>query len=169
LIWPFREDGRYFLPLVPLTVFYFLVAFDKFLQLFKKSKHLFCETIIILIILNLVSLPVKKQSFQMLPYYFRNFISINRWTAKNIPPTGVIFSRKPTVTYFYTNHKSIVYPFTLNSDKIWQEAKNNNVKYIIVDGFSRETHHYLGPFLYKYKAKLKLLHRIGNTGVFEIE
>jgi hypothetical protein len=81
---------------------------------------------------------------------------------------GVVVSRKPTITYFYTHHKSIIYPFTLNPEEIWNDITKNNAKYIIVDEFSRETRLYLLSFIHEYSYKLQSIYKIGNTELFEV-
>ncbi|MBU0878672.1 MAG: hypothetical protein KKD55_03560, partial [Candidatus Omnitrophica bacterium] len=117
---------------------------------------------------NILSLPTKAFTYQNLPQHLKNFVSLHYWIKENLPAEGVIISRKPTITYLYTNHKAICYPYTLNPDQIWDEVLKNDVKYIIVEGKSKEVYYYLLPFLYKYIDELKLLHNIGKIGLYEV-
>ena len=169
-LWPHYEDGRYIIPILPFILFYFSIGFYKILNTFPKkiSTYLFIGSLFYFLISLSSSLPVHKSSLEELSPHFKNFISLHKWIEKNLPPSGLIISRKPTVTYFFTNHKSTGYPFTLNPDEIWKSLLQHDAKYILVDEFSRETYYYLSPFLYKYKNKLILVYRIGNTGLFEI-
>lgn len=109
-----------------------------------------------------------RHSYENLNQPFKNFVSLHIWIERNLPGQELIISRKPTVTYFFTNHKSMGYPFALSPDEVWQALSKHNAKYIIVDEFSKETYYYLSPFLYKYKNRLTLLYRIGDTGLFKI-
>lgn len=170
IFWPFREGVRFILPILPFIFFYFLSGLKKILNFLPKRIAYFCFLILFscLFILNLLALPMKGYTFENLPQPLKNFVSLHNWLKKNLPQEGLILSRKPTVTFFYTNHQSICYPFSPNPDIIWQEVLRNNVKYIIVDEFSQETYYYLIPFLYKYDDKLKLLYRIENTGILEV-
>mgnify|MGYP000105983660 CR=1 FL=1 len=170
VLWPFKEGERFVLPILPFAYFYFITGIKKILSFLSLKVFWGCfyGIILFLIISNVASLFLINTASKDLPPSFQHFISCNVWARRNLPSEGVIFSRKPTITYFYTNHKSMVYPFTINPDEIWREIKNNNIKYIIVDEFSRETYYYFLPFLYKYHNKLKLLYRIKNTGIFEI-
>ena len=175
VFWPFgkiffREGARFILPILPFAYFYFLVGIKKIFSFLPEriSHPCFYSIISLLLIFNIAYLPLRSRTFQDLSHPSQNFISLNLWVKQNLPAKGVIFSRMPATTSFYTGHKSIVYPFTPEPDKIWKSIKKNNIRYIIVDSFSRETYHYLLPFLYKYQNKLKLLHKTGNTGVLEI-
>jgi hypothetical protein len=114
-------------------------------------------------------LPTKKINFKKLPPAIENFFSIHNWMKKNLPSEGIVISRKPTVTYFFTNHQAICYQYTPDPKKIWNEILRYNIKYMLVDEIFAETYYYLSPFLFRYKKNLKLLHRIGNTAIFEIK
>lgn len=171
ICWPFREGVRFILPILPFIFFYFFSGLKKILSFLPKRIAYFCFLILFscLFIFNILSLPMKGYTFENLPQPLKNFVSLHNWVKENLPSEGIIISRKPTVTYFYTNHKAIIYPFSLNPEEIWQETVKNNVKYIIADEFSRETYFYLTPFLNKYTDRLKLLYRIENTAFFEIK
>lgn len=168
LVWPFREDGRYFLPLVPLVIFYFMASLNDLLRFLKKGKYVFYAVCAVILVAGVSSLPIQKYTYDNLHPYFKDFISINQWVAENLPPQGIVISRKSRLTYFYSGHQSLGYPFSNDPDEIWLHISANNARYIVVDPFSRETRIYLWPFINKYKSKLKVLHRIGNAGVLEV-
>jgi hypothetical protein len=152
--------------MLPFVYFYFFIGLKKVLDFFPQK--IFYALLCILFVFNILSLPLKSHSYQNLPSPLKNFVSLHNWAKKNLPKEGVIISRKPTITYFYTDHKSINYPYTPNLKRIWEEVEKNNVEYIIVDEFSKETYYYLLPFLYKYKDNFRLLHKIGNTGILQV-
>jgi hypothetical protein len=118
--------------------------------------------------LNLLTLPIKGYTFQDLPQSLKNFVSLHSWLRENVPQEATVFSRKPTITYFFTNHKSVCYPFTPNPEEIWQEIIKHKVKYIITDEFSQEVYHYLWPFLYQYHERFKLLYHTGDSWLLEV-
>lgn len=171
----FMEGVRYLLPVLPFMIFYFLIGIQKVLNLFPKRFYYVCFSIIICIFFifsarNLAKIPKSSQvSLERMPVKVKNFFLLHDWINKNLTDKETILSRKPTITYLYTNHKAVVYPYTSSAEKIWQEIAKDNVKYIIVDEFTKETYYYLLPFLYKYKDKLKLLYQVGETRLFEIK
>lgn len=174
IFWPFREGVRLILPVLPFIFFYCLGGLKITLNfLFKKFSLVYFNLLIcIFLIFSIFNLTwITKSSpasLNELPRSLKNFVALHQWIKPNLPPGGIIISRKPTITYFYTGHKALVYPYTAEPDEIWREILKHNAKYILVDEFSRETYYYLSPFLYKFKGKLALLQRIGDTGLFEI-
>lgn len=162
ILWPFKEGLRFLLPVLPFFYFYLFKGVEKIFQ----KRVIFLSFFFSLFFINLVALS-HISSFKKLPPSLKNFILIHQWIKKNLPDKGIIISRKPTVTYFFTQHKSIIYPFS-SPEEIWGKIKKEKVKYIIIDEFSYQTYYYLLPFIYKYRKNLKLLYRIGNTGIFKV-
>jgi len=162
ILWPFKEGLRLLLPVLPFFYFYLFKGVEKIFQKRVFSLSFFS----ILFFINLITLS-HIPSFKKQPPPLKNFILIHQWIKKNLPDKGIIVSRKPTVTYLFTQHKSIIYPFS-SPQGIWEKIKKEKVKYIIIDEFSYQTYHYLLPFIYKYRKNLKLLYRIGNTGIVEV-
>jgi hypothetical protein len=99
----------------------------------------------------------------------RNFLDMNAWIASQVKDKEAIISRKPTVTYLYTGHQSIVYPFSRDPDVIWQAVLANNIRYIIVSEAWDNTSVYLKGFLIKYRDRIAPVHRIGNTELLKIK
>lgn len=171
IFWPARETIRFLIPVLPFMVFYFFIGLQNLLKRLPAKVYLYCFSVVIIILFwfNALSLPLLfAQTFRNQPQIFKNFIRIHQWIEQNIADKGIILSRKPTVSYFYTGHQAIVYPYTRNSEEIWKEIIKNNVKYIIVDEFSQETYRYLLPFIYTYGNKLKYIDKAGNTALFEV-
>lgn len=176
IYWPFKEGIRFIVPILPFVFFYFLAGLKRILAFLRKrfslpAFYLFAGILFVFAVLNLrqVTASASAQNYSRLPEPFRHFLLMHQWVKENLPRDGAIISRKPTITYFYTNHKAIVYPFSSKAADIWQEAAKNKIKYILVDEFSRETYSYLLPFLSQYGNRLRILHRIGNTGLFEVK
>lgn len=171
----FMEGVRYLLPVLPFMLFYFIIGLQKVLNFLPKRSYSICFSIIICIFLifsarNLAKIPKSPQiNSENVPVNVKNFFLLQDWIKTNLPDKGIILSRKPAVTFLYTDHKAVGYPYTSDTEKIWQQIQKDDVKYIIVDEFSKETYFYLSPLLYKYKNKFKLLYRIGETGLLEIK
>lgn len=168
---PYREGDRFFLPVLPIIFFYFFSALKEISKLLfqKKSSLMLHVFFSIFFISNIWFLVFYRPfSFHSYPSYLKNFISLHKWVRYNLPKEGVFFSYKPTVTYFYTGHQAILYPYTFNPEEIWGSVIKNNVKYIIVEGFSKETVDYLLPFIYKYKDRLEVVYSIEYTILFKV-
>ncbi|OGX02411.1 MAG: hypothetical protein A2062_03180 [Omnitrophica WOR_2 bacterium GWA2_44_7] len=166
-LWPFQEGARFILPILPFIYYYFFEAAKGIFTVFYK-KPLPLGFYSFFLILNLLFLPAKENTLKNLPLPLANFLSLHTWAKAHLPGEGIIISRKPTVTYFFTGHQALCYPFSLDPEEIWQDITIHNAKYLLVDEFSRETYVYLSPFLSRYKDKLTLLKRVGSSGVFEI-
>jgi hypothetical protein len=115
-------------------------------------------------------LPLQSQifSYEKLPRNLKNFISVHHWIKNELPTEGIILSRKPTVTYLYTAHQSVPYPFSYEPIVIWGTITKNKVRYMIVDEFSEKTYRHLMPFFELYGDRLELIYKIDNTGLFEV-
>jgi len=161
---------RYLVPILPFIFLFFFVALRSvFRYIFKKFNNFIYFVMISVLILNISVLRFRQPRYEILSPPWRNFIEIHKWINRNIKDKkSIIVSRKCTFTYFFTGHKSIIYPYTFDVKKIKEEIKKYKAKYIIVDSFSWQTKVYLLPFIYKYRKNLKLLYRIGNTGIFEV-
>lgn len=171
-LWPYYEDGRYIIVILPFIFFYFFLGFKRILDFLCRDRLSFLLLSICCLLISLSTfVPQQKHlihTYQDLPAPFKNFIALHKWIKTNLSVEGVIFSRKPTLTYFYTSHKTIAYPFSLSPDDFSEKIKELKVKYIIADEVSKETYLYLYPFLNKQMDRLKLLHSEGQTKIFEI-
>ena len=107
-------------------------------------------------------------TYDSLPGALKDYVSAHEWVNGHIFDEGVFLSRKPALTYFYTRHKAVDFPYTFDAGEIWLKIKENNVKYIIVDGFFVQTRDYLGSFIFQYKDRLELIYRLRDAGIFKI-
>lgn len=167
-LWPFKEGIRFILPILPFIYYYFFEA-ARYITGFLSKKAMVLSFYSFFLILNLLGMPLRKDTFNDLPQAFKNFISMHAWVKNTLPQEAILVSRKPTITYFYTHHKAILYPFTIQPEEIWNEIIKNRAHYIITDEFSQETYFYLLPFLYTYNDKISIVHRVGNTILFKVK
>ena len=155
------------LPILPFAYFYFFASLKRGLAVVPRKISM-AGFYFLFLALNVLFLPLTRDTYNDLPLAFKNFLSLNAWAKTHVSGEGIIISRKPTVTYFFTGHQALCYPFSPDPEEIWQDITTHNAKYLIVDEFSRETYVYLSPFLYRYKDKLTLLERVGSSGLFKI-
>lgn len=166
------EAIRYLLPLVPFFIYFFLVALINIGYIFQKKIIKYFVFFIIFILFILAGLHdyhnFKRPIYSEMPKVARDFIELHYWVKENIPKTEIIVFRKPTFTYFYSDHPSIGYPFTKDNQAIYQFMKEKGLCYLLFDGFYNETREYLIPFLRKYKDKFIILYHQSRAAVLKI-
>ncbi|MCP4652147.1 MAG: glycosyltransferase family 39 protein [Candidatus Omnitrophica bacterium] len=171
IFWPFHEGIRFLVPLMPLLIFYFLIGTKTVAGLFpKKLKQLvFLSVVIAIFAVNCLTTVAFSTYFPpSLSPGFGNFVRAHGWISENLPEDGVICSRKPRLTYLYTGHQSLSYKFSLDPDEVYEELLKNKIKYLVLDEFSTKTVRYLLPMMRKYSDEFKLLLRVGNTSLMEL-
>ncbi|MFA6217877.1 MAG: glycosyltransferase family 39 protein [Candidatus Omnitrophota bacterium] len=169
--WPFYEDGRYIYPLLPFIFYFFFFGLTSIFQFFTARPQKALKLLHLLLAVQLVFILWFLSPATYLRLWTlitehppaKNFLDMNAWIPAHVTDTGAIISRKPTVTYLYTGHQAVVYPFSQNPDTIWQAVLKYNIKYIIVDEAFHSTGTYLKQFLVKYEDQFTPVHRIGNT------
>lgn len=169
--WLANEGARYMLPILPFLFLYFFMGIKKILTFLpKKVFYLIYSVVFVLVFISNIKMLSEVLEYSLPEYssVAKNFVSVHQWIEKNLPEKGVIISRNPVISFFYSGHQSICYPFSFNPDDTWQEILKNRVKYIVVDEFSRETYSYLVPFVYKNRDRFKVLRRVGRTVLLEV-
>jgi hypothetical protein len=103
-----------------------------------------------------------------------NFINMSIWAAKNVPEGKVIASRKPSISFIYTNRRffGIYNVDTNNADSLLNYLHKYKVEYVIMaslrkfepkrtDQIINTIQRFLYPIQQKYPEKLTLIHQIG--------
>ncbi len=162
-LWPYREDGRYLLGMLPLAIFHFLCGLYR-LPFMRRSLFIFC--CLLLFGGNLLFLPPRPYASRGISGPVNDFLATLDWVRDNLPEEALVFSRKPRLTYFLTGHPSLGY--VGSRGPLWGYFKRNNIRYIIYDGFTWESREILEPLIQRYHHKLRLLFRKGNCRVYEI-
>ena len=114
-----------------------------------------------------------------------NYIKMSQWAAKNVPDSVMIACRKPSISFVYAKRKfrGIYRITTEDPDKLLQELKDNNVKYVIMGSLRKHpkqktqyTINTVKRYLYyiqqKYPEKIKRVQTIGMdepAHLFEIK
>ncbi|MDP8253402.1 MAG: glycosyltransferase family 39 protein [Candidatus Kaelpia aquatica] len=166
IVWPYRETHRFLMPIIPFLYYYFIKGIIRAL-IFIKIKHTYSILAVVLLI-NIIG------NFFIIPDLTKiskaeeEFISLHGWINDNIVDDKIILSRKPTVSFLLTEHKSLIFPYSKDPNDIWDRVVEEEIGYIVVDNFSAQTRMYLGPFLYRFKDKLNLIYTEGESGVFEV-
>jgi len=176
-VWPFGygygntlETMRFSLPLVPFLCFFIahgLYSLKKNLP--SRGYNIFLWSYILMILFAFTfSLRNMEPWHQSLGPNGKDFIRANQWIAQNGKPGAIVLSRKDALSYFYSGHQAIVYPYSRDVDKIWRTIIDNHVRYIVVDSISSETLDFLVPAIMAHKESIKPVYLLSNAAVFEV-
>jgi len=171
LLWPAREHGRFFLPLLPFCVFYIFSALTFIMRrCCPKRPKLWCAVAALMLIAgNAASIKhLYAQEHRRVAPNLEDLKAGYRWLKENSAPDDIVVSRKPVLVYFYCGRRSIIYPFTEDKEKIWSAIRDNDVKYILVDIYSREDVHYIIPMLNEHRKDLRLVYRRGFVSIEKV-
>lgn len=107
----------------------------------------------------------------------KGFYETLQWVQANTPANSLIVSRKPPVTYYYTQRPSVVYPFSANTQRVWSAVETKAQRYektypnvfIVEDNAFGESIKYLTPALKVHQPQLKLVftHPISQARVWQ--
>jgi hypothetical protein len=93
------------------------------------------------------------------------------WLKANTPEDSLIISRKPPVTYYYSGRKSTAFPFTADTEKLFQYVQEKQTRYgqqfsgiyIFEDTAFGESKRFLQPMVEKHRDRLTLLYTEPTT------
>lgn len=168
LIWPaVWTSDRFLLPLLPVMIIYLLLGL---IRLSARIKYLIPALSIFFILVNTLAIfaqaraaVTNNRAYLRGDHYagyepvWRRYFETIDWIKKNIPDDKIILNRKPEFVYLLSGHKSFIYPFTTNSDKM--QASINQADYILLDYCWNTTPMYLIPALNKEPDKYEVAYR----------
>lgn len=183
LIWPsVWSSPRFLLPLYPLLLLFFFAPYVipklRVFPLAVLSGLVFISHLLVLVPKvsgNLAMLTEYSEGDRYAGYSddWRNYFQATEWLKTNTPPGAVVLARKPEIAYYVSKRKALLYPLTSEAEKVLQFIHENNIAYVIVDGFywTGSTPRYLIPAL---NLKPELFRTVYNlsappTHVLEVE
>ena len=172
-LWPAFSGGRYFLPLLSLTIFFFLQGLRTVMQqiTFLKQKYVFSFLVGLMIAFSFYyTFFVFRPSHIAMPYYSQDFYKLLLWAKDNIDfnKNEIVASNHPTVVYFILGKTS----FNLSSAsplQVWNYIREYKAGYIFLTLSPVYRQRSMLPFLDKFKAKLKLIRKEGSAYLYRIE
>ena len=134
LLWPSYQGLRFFLPLLPLYLYYIVYGFSIFKT--ERLKNAITGFYILLALLSFVSFYTNK-SFKGDEYGLtgKESNSVLQFIKESTGENDVIMASKPRAVCLVTGRKSIVYPDVINSNKLWQNIKENKVNYLLLNSY----------------------------------
>jgi hypothetical protein len=172
LLWPsVWSSDRFLLPLLP---FFLVYLYEALFWLCPKLriKHLVTAATAVMIALNLFALvPQMRATVTDTAGYlhgdryagykpdWRRYFEAVDWIKENIPQDRIIMARKPEFVYLLSRHKSLIYPFTENRDKVRQAI--DQCDFILLDNFywTQTTRRYLWPVLQQSPEGYEIVHQ----------
>jgi hypothetical protein len=93
------------------------------------------------------------------------------WLKANTPEDSLIISRKPPVTYYYSDRKSTAFPFTADTEKLFDYVQEKQTRYgkqfsgiyIFEDTAFGESKRFLQPMVEKHRDRLTLVYTESAT------
>jgi hypothetical protein len=189
ILQPIWEAHRLIITLFPLIVIFSLTGIYGILKLKKLSVLQFVFPILLLILFlgNFSRSATKiKEHQKIFNAHLRgnitagftpdwvNFINMSIWAAENVPADKVIASRKPSISFIYTNRRffGIYKVETTDADSLLNYLHEHHVEYVIMASLRKieaqktdQTINTIQRYLYyiqlKYPEKLKLIQQIG--------
>ncbi len=173
LLWPADQGLRYFLPALPLYVFYIFCGVEFWAgkpgqPLLAAIRNVFFIGLLGAVLFNYVSFyrqwdyraipegPDKKESVE-----FFNFI------REKIPREAVFIFSKPPILTMFTGRASSIYQIPVDRDQLWQYIHSIHAGYLIYcQPLSDQKN--LGPFIRYYEKDLKPVFMNKDFELFEI-
>ncbi|MFC1822284.1 glycosyltransferase family 39 protein [Thermodesulfobacteriota bacterium] len=97
-----------------------------------------------------------------------DYFFISHLAGTITPPGSVIIARKRTLTALYSGRPATGYPFYKDFDKQRKNIIENNVDYILLDGFFRDTYKYLVPYIQAHPDGFRIAARRGNAYLLKV-
>ncbi len=170
--WPVVwSSDRFLLPILPIIIIYFFFGL-KDLANRIHSRYLLHFLLGIFILLNIIHLipEITETAANNIEYLkgdryagytrdWKNYFKVIEWIKKQIPEDKVIMARKPEFVYILSRHKSLLYPFTRDHQKI--KSAIDDCDYIIYDNFywTQTTRRYLAPVLQETISQYKVVYK----------
>lgn len=113
---------------------------------------------------------------------WENFLKMSKYCADSLPKDAQVLSRKPNMSFIYSNGKKFVPQYIVNTtdaDSVLMAWKQSNVSYVLLPKLRKDPkknngevintiHRMLGPVYQKYPEKVKLVKTIGTTESCEL-
>ncbi|MCM8832034.1 MAG: hypothetical protein NC918_07575 [Candidatus Omnitrophica bacterium] len=157
-LWPLY-GARFILPIFCFLILFLFKGIEDF-KFYKFKTTLFWLLLFLYLFTNL---PIAKGSFYSKEEL--SFLDACFWIGSNTKKESIILSRKPTVSFYFSNRASLPYKHADIKKKL-DSLKLNKIDYIIFDIFGKEyqefglwdTDKFLSPLLEKYPNCFKLVY-----------
>jgi len=135
LFWPSYQGLRFFIPLLPMYLYYIVCGINMFKS--NKIRNIIAGAYIFLALASFISF-YTNVNFNGDQYGVTDKASSNllQFIHDSIDDTAIIMAAKPRAICLFTNKKAIVYPDTVNSNLLWKNIATNKVDYLLLSAFN---------------------------------
>jgi len=161
---------RYLVVIFPFIAVLLLSGLEKIWKKLKTKPVYSFDIVLLLVILALPSyFKAESANRSVLSQYlkgdkyadygsnFIRFIEANEWIKSNDNINSGVISRKPTLTWWYSNHPSKGYIWRTDVNQVKNDIDTSGAKYVIVDQISGTTQQYLIPTIRAFPQNFKVL------------
>ena len=83
--------------------------------------------------------------FTCMPRGYDSFMRVARAAKDALPRESVVISRKPTLFFAESRHRSLMYPLSADTAKFFATADSAGARYVVLDNLSQLAEMYLNP------------------------
>ncbi len=162
---------RYLVVIFPFIAVLLLLGLEKIWKKIQTKPAYSFGIILLLVILALPSyFKAESANRSVLSQYlkgnkyadyganFVRFIEVNEWIKSNDNTNSGVISRKPTLTWWYSNHPSKGYIWRTDVKQVKNDIDTSGAKFVIVDQISGTTQQYLIPTIRAFPQNFKVLY-----------
>ncbi|TET79528.1 hypothetical protein E3J38_07075 [candidate division TA06 bacterium] len=165
-------DSRYALPVLPFFLYSIYLGSKKVSSYIKKGRFPIPAVLLLLLFFSNVHSGSKHLSprwrgnqvwlsgDRLYPYPkgFRNYFEVAQFAEANTAENAIVCARKPRLFYWFSERKSIVYPYTSDTKKMRDFFDENQIQYVVLDTIYGTTKAYLMPALNRMRSELRLVY-----------
>ena len=87
----------------------------------------------------------------------RAYLELAEWSRGRLPDDAVVVSRKPRQWYWFSGYPGEVYPFTLDHEKLLEQAARLGARYVVLDELGGTAEVYLLPAVTELQRRFCLV------------
>ncbi len=175
-IWPDGCNFRYFLPVIPIFIFYILCGMEFLAS--RPARPIFAVMRAVIFIGCLGTLVYSYGShyrhwdyraIQAGPYR-QESQELFRFIREKTPPDAVMIFIKPAILAFFTDRHVSVYHCPADQKELWKYMQGIGAKYLVESNYviqDDEHQQYMRSFIKRYQMQLKLVFVNKDFQVFE--
>jgi len=164
-------DSRYALPVLPLFVFSLYLGFRRITARIRPRFRIPAVLLLVLLLPSIHSGLIELSprwagnsawlsGEKLSPYSkeFRNFFAVAQFAKVSTAEDAVFCSRKPSLFYWFSHRKNIIYPYSSDPKEIRSFFDENHIRYVVLDTFFGTTRAYLLPALKDMGEEVRVIY-----------
>ena len=161
-------ENRYLICILPILLFCFYFGITSIIKAIFKFE---IKQYYVWMIASFFMLLIQFKEFKFLnefnteeyPEAYANLINVAEWTKENLPDSGIVSVRKPSLFYLFSNKKSLNYLYSSDPDKVIANMVDNKIDYVVLDALEYSTTtNFLIPAIRKYINQFQQVYVTGK-------